>query len=183
MRYVGERVAAVMAETLDAARDAGPAVAVGYELPLDPVMHDGRCTPVRYDFGQSGGRHLNSDTEVGNRRSPGGVRRTHVPQPAHRQRADGAALRRARRYDPAERGYTLISGNQGVHRQKVGLLESSACRTACALICDDVGGELGRAPTVYPEQAVVVWAASGVGRPVRWTSDRSESFPADYSGP
>ena len=50
------------------------------------------------------------------------------------------------------------------------------------VLCPDVGGAFGPRTNVYPEQVVVVWAARHVGRPVRWTSDRSECFLSDLQG-
>ena len=50
------------------------------------------------------------------------------------------------------------------------------------MICPDVGGAFGLRTNVYPEQVVVVWAARHVGRPVRWTGERSECFLSDLQG-
>jgi carbon-monoxide dehydrogenase large subunit len=49
-------------------------------------------------------------------------------------------------------------------------------------ICPDVGGGFGLRNNLYPEQAAILWAAKRVGRPVKWTNDRSESFLTDYAG-
>ena len=49
-------------------------------------------------------------------------------------------------------------------------------------ICPDVGGGFGLRNNLYPEQAAILWAAKRIGRPVKWTNDRSESFLADYHG-
>jgi carbon-monoxide dehydrogenase large subunit len=49
-------------------------------------------------------------------------------------------------------------------------------------VCPDVGGGFGLRNNLYPEQALVLWAAKRVGRPVKWTNDRSESFLTDYAG-
>ena len=81
------------------------------------------------------------------------------------------------------RRYTLISGSQGVHRQRMALAEClCVAPERVRVICPDVGGAFGLRTNVYPEQASV-WAASQVGRPVRWTGERSESFPPGPSGP
>jgi carbon-monoxide dehydrogenase large subunit len=50
------------------------------------------------------------------------------------------------------------------------------------VVCPDVGGGFGPRSNLYPEQVLVAWAARRVGRPVRWTSDRSEAFLTDYQG-
>jgi carbon-monoxide dehydrogenase large subunit len=55
-------------------------------------------------------------------------------------------------------------------------------RDRLRVVCPDVGGGFGPRSRVYPEQIVVTWAARRIGRPVRWTSDRSEAFLTDYQG-
>ena len=49
------------------------------------------------------------------------------------------------------------------------------------MICPDVGGGFGSRTNLYPEQVAVVWAARRVGRPVKWTGDRTEAFLTDYT--
>ena len=50
------------------------------------------------------------------------------------------------------------------------------------VVAPDIGGGFGMKGTVYPEDALVVWAAGKIGRPVKWTADRSESFLSDMHG-
>jgi carbon-monoxide dehydrogenase large subunit len=50
------------------------------------------------------------------------------------------------------------------------------------VVCPDVGGGFGPRSSLYVEQLAVVWAAREVGRPVKWTGDRSEAFLSDYQG-
>jgi carbon-monoxide dehydrogenase large subunit len=86
-------------------------------------------------------------------------------------------------YDAAQDSYTLISGSQGAVRQKMGLI--GALRTTAdkvRVVCPDVGGGFGPRSMLYIEQVAVVWAARQVGRPVKWTGDRSEAFLSDYQG-
>jgi carbon-monoxide dehydrogenase large subunit len=83
----------------------------------------------------------------------------------------------------ADDSYQLISGSQGVSRQQACL--AAALRVPperVRVVCPDVGGGFGPRSHLYPEQVVVTWAARRVGRPVRWTSDRSEGFLTDYQG-
>jgi carbon-monoxide dehydrogenase large subunit len=77
----------------------------------------------------------------------------------------------------------MIAGSQGAHRQRAAL--AAALRVPpdrVRVICPDVGGGFGPRSNLYPEQVVVCWAARRLGRPVRWTSDRSEAFLTDYQG-
>ena len=86
-------------------------------------------------------------------------------------------------YDAAADSYTLISGNQGVHAPRMVLAESFGLPLEkIRFVCPDVGGGFGLRNNLYPEQATILWAAKRVGRPVKWTNDRSESFLTDYAG-
>ena len=55
-------------------------------------------------------------------------------------------------------------------------------RDRVRVVMRDVGGNFGTRGTFFPEYALVAWAAQRVGRPVKWTSDRSEGFLSDYQG-
>src|SRR5205814_2848088 len=80
-------------------------------------------------------------------------------------------------YDSETDSYTMVAGSQGVSRQHTAL--AGALRIPAErlrVVCPDVGGGFGPRSYLQPEQVIVVWAARHVGRPVRWTSDRSEAF-------
>ena len=78
---------------------------------------------------------------------------------------------------------TLVSGNQGVHRVRSALAQCFKLPPErVRVICPDVGGGFGPRTNVYPEQVAVLFAARRLGRPVKWTSDRSEAFLTDYQG-
>jgi len=86
-------------------------------------------------------------------------------------------------FDEKNNHYTLISGSQGVNKQKQCLqdalnLEADQVR----VICPDVGGGFGPRTMLYPEQLAVVWASYVLKQPVKWTSTRSEGFVSDYQG-
>jgi carbon-monoxide dehydrogenase large subunit len=77
--------------------------------------------------------------------------------------------------------YTLFCGSQGavLHKNMLArLLRTDRVR----VVVRDVGGGFGPRNYLQPEALVVVWAAKRVGRPVRWTSSRSEAFLADFQG-
>ncbi len=50
------------------------------------------------------------------------------------------------------------------------------------VIAPDVGGGFGTKGSIYNEQALVLWLAAKLGRPVKWTADRSEIFLTDNHG-
>jgi carbon-monoxide dehydrogenase large subunit len=86
-------------------------------------------------------------------------------------------------YDAATDSWTLISGSQGVARQRQSLSQAlKVPAERIRVISEDVGGGFGARTMVYPEQLAVLWAAHLVGRPVKWTSDRTEAFLTDFQG-
>jgi aerobic carbon-monoxide dehydrogenase large subunit len=188
-RYPGEGVAVVVAETLNQARDAAELVEVDYEeLPavtsIPAALADGapliwpqakRNTAFRTGFGD----------EAAVRRAFAGAAVV-VEHEFHNSRVANAQMEpRAATglYDATSGSYRLISGSQGVSRQKMVLAQALGVPPEkIHVVCPDVGGGFGPRSNLYPEQLLVAWAARRVGRPVRWTSDRSEAFLTDYQG-
>jgi aerobic carbon-monoxide dehydrogenase large subunit len=188
VRFVGEAVAVVVAESVVAARDAAEAVAVEYEvLPAvtdvmealadaAPTLWMGAPGNVALDcaFGDAAAveaafknAHLVVDATIRNQRT--------ISAFMEPRAAIGS-------YDAAGERYTLISGCQGAHRLRhalAGCLKVPQERVH--VMCPDVGGAFGSRFNIYPEQVAVVWAARRVGRPVKWTGDRSEAFLTDYT--
>src|SRR5258708_8686449 len=87
-------------------------------------------------------------------------------------------------YDKATQSYTLYSGNQGSgglrDRVAKGILNIDAAKLR--VVNKDVGGGFGMKAGAYPEQPLVLIAAKKIGRPVRWSSDRTEAFLTDQHG-
>jgi carbon-monoxide dehydrogenase large subunit len=86
-------------------------------------------------------------------------------------------------YNEAQGIYTILTGSQGAVRVKNTI---AACLGVppeqVRAITHDVGGAFGLLNNVYPEQVMVTWAARHVGRPVKWTGDRTQAFLTDYQG-
>jgi len=83
-------------------------------------------------------------------------------------------------YAPEDQRFTLYVGCQGVHNLRdalVGLMEVPTDKIR--VISRDVGGGFGARASLYPEYPVLLAAAKQLGRPVRWTATRSESFLTD----
>ena len=174
VRYVGDGVAMVVAETLDAARDAAELLDVDYrpkQARVDPQSPFARCF----------------DWEVGDARATSAAfeRAAHVTtlslvnnrvivNPLESRSAVGV-------YDSATGRYTLHTPCQGVHLVRSMLGESVLGVPAERLRVrtPDVGGGFGIKFAVYPEQGLVLFAARTLGRPVRWVADREEAFLAD----
>ena len=187
VRFVGEAVAYVIAETLEQARDAAERINVDYEvLPaaVDVATALAPGAPLLWD--ERGGNLLveaqNGDREA----TDTAFARAHriVRLKSHNQRVSGTPMEprcTIAEYDPASDSYTIHSVSQGVHRIKFTL---AGCLGVppdkVRVVTGDVGGGFGVRSSVYPEYAALAWAAKKVGRPVKWNSTRAEAFLADY---
>src|SRR5262249_43434577 len=87
-------------------------------------------------------------------------------------------------YDPGTRRYTLYSSTQNVHgvRQILAHQILHVPESRIRVVARDVGGGFGMKGNVYPEEAIVLWAARRVGRPVKWIPSRSEAILGDAQG-
>ena len=187
VRYPGEAVAVVVAESTFAARDAAEAVEVEYGV-LGAVT-DVREATDSETIWPSAADNIALDQDFGDAaavRSAFAAADLVVEQTFVNQRIANCQMEpRAgvASYDAAADSYTLISGNQGVHAPRMVLAESWGLPLEkLRFICPDVGGGFGLRNNLYPEQTTILWAAKRVGRPVKWTNDRSESFLTDYAG-
>jgi carbon-monoxide dehydrogenase large subunit len=187
-RYPGEAVAIVVADSVFAARDAAEAVEVDYEVL--PAATDSRTAigaePI---WPQETPDNVALDQDFGDIaavQAAFAAADLVVEQTFRNQRIASAQMEPrsgVASYDAAKDSYTLISGNQGVHVPRSALAECFGLPPEkLRLICPDVGGAFGLRTNLYPEQAAILWAARRVGRPVKWTNDRSESFLTDYQG-
>jgi carbon-monoxide dehydrogenase large subunit len=189
VRHVGEAVVMVVAETEDSARDAAERVHIDY-APLPAVvtqadalaegalrLWDGAPGNVCFDesFGDEAG------TAAAFEGAHLVLERTfRISRVVTCQMEPRAAIGR---YDAENDVCELISGSQGAVRQRAELAMALGLPVErCRVVCPDTGGGFGTRTTLYAEQLLVTWAARKLGRPVRWTSDRSEAFLADYQG-
>src|SRR5216683_570998 len=87
-------------------------------------------------------------------------------------------------YDPGTRRYTLYSSTQNVHgvRQILAHQILHVPESRIRVVARDVGGGFGMKGNVYPEEAIVIWAARRVGRPVKWIPSRSDAMLGDAQG-
>jgi len=186
--YVGDPVAVVVAETLAQARDAAERIKVDYDvLPAvtdpakaqaEPAIHEvaPRNTIYQWHLGDAkavdaalrAARHVTRLDIVNNRL---------VPNAMEPRVAIGE-------YDRGNDSFTLWNTTQNPHVAR--LVISAFVRVApehkLRVIAPDVGGGFGSKIFIYPEEVVCLWAAKKVGRPVKWTCDRSEAFLADAHG-
>ena len=187
VRYVGEPVAIVIAETVEAARAGGDLIEMEYEsLPCTtntarttdegkPQIWDDAPNNVCYDYGV--GDHAATDAAFASAAhvvSLDLVNNRLVPSYMEPR----AALAE---YDPDSERYTLITSTQSSHRCRESLAAEifKVPEDKIRVVTPDVGGGFGGKINVYPEHALAMWAARRIGRPVKWSGDRSQGFTAD----
>ncbi|MSO64861.1 MAG: xanthine dehydrogenase family protein molybdopterin-binding subunit [Alphaproteobacteria bacterium] len=189
-RYVGDQVAFVVAETRDQAAAAAELIAVDYEplpavissrdaiksgapqvhkevpgnLIYDWVLGDQAATDAAF----AKAHHITKIDLVNNRLIPNAM------EPR-------ASLGE---YDRGTDRFTLYTTSQNphVHRLALSAFIQIAPETKLRVVAPDVGGGFGSKIFIYAEECVVLWASKLVGRPVKWTADRYESFQSDAHG-
>jgi carbon-monoxide dehydrogenase large subunit len=190
VRFAGDRVAYVVAETAAQARDAADLVEVEYEaLPaivdLDDAAKAGAAkvwdenadgnVAFRLRFGSqeatdaafAAAKHVVSLRIVNNRLAPAAME----PRVAIGQ------------HDPIEDTYVLHSASQNPHGVRMEMSHVfHVPENRVRVVSPDVGGGFGLKGGTFPDDALVLWAAKTVRRPVKWTATRSESMLTDHGG-
>jgi carbon-monoxide dehydrogenase large subunit len=190
VRFVGQAVAVVIAETKNAARDAAEAVVVDYEaLPAAvdmpsalaagaPQLHPEAPGNIVYDWtlgdeaatnaALASAAHVVKIDLTNNRLVPNAME----PRAAVAQ------------YDEGEDHLTLWTTSQNPHvaRLVLSAFYNIAPEHKLRVIAPDVGGGFGSKIFIYPEEIVCAWASKKVNRPIKWTADRTEAFLTDAHG-
>jgi carbon-monoxide dehydrogenase large subunit len=184
VRHVGDPVAFVVAETLERARDAAELIEVDYEeLPavVDPAA--ARHAPPIWDDapGNLCTLYERGDAAAVEAAFAAAADVVRLSTRNNRLVVNTIEPRAAvGEYDAASGRYTLTTPSQGVHILRDVLKDVLGVPPErLRVVTPDVGGGFGMKFQVYPEQALTLWAARRVGRPVRWRGDRSESFLSD----
>ncbi|CAN5862840.1 molybdopterin-dependent oxidoreductase [soil metagenome] len=188
VRYVGEPIAAVVAETQQQAEDAVAFVEVSYkelEAVIDPyeAIKDG--APLLYDKVKNNisVREHTEHGDVETALASAAIRvsaKIRSPR-CHPAPMEGRAV--AAMPDPITRGITFWSSTQAPHwnRNEVAdALGLSQNQVRC--IAPEVGGGFGCKIGAYPEDFVVTALAKDMNRPVKWVESRSENFLATNHG-
>jgi carbon-monoxide dehydrogenase large subunit len=175
VRYVGQAVAVVVAETRALAEDAAELVEVDYE-PLEPL------TDVR-----GGGPRLTRWSRSGGDVSAAFERAAHVVRTSHSIPRLVASPMETRGIvassEPGSGLLTMWISAQDPHRPLSQLAHAlKRPQDTIRVIVPDVGGAFGSKGVAAPESAAVAIAAIDLGRPVKWTEDRLENFLAAYQG-
>ncbi len=193
VRHVGEPVALVVAETLAQARDAAEAIVVDYaELPAAVDVHAATApgaTPLYEHIPNNIVFDWDNDTSDFAAVDAAFARAAHVTtleMTNNRVVANSMEPRNAiGDYDAAAGRPVLYTATQGTHFVRDPLAENvlKLPKEKLRVVTPtNVGGAFGMKAFIYPEQAMVVWAAGKLKRPVKWQSDRSEGFMSDNQG-
>jgi carbon-monoxide dehydrogenase large subunit len=188
VRFVGEPVALVIADTPSLAEDAAERVVVEYDVL--PAVVDAReaMAPEAPSVWAECAGNLALTCDVGDKEATDRAFAT----AAHVVRFEGWAHRVTGtpmeprsvlgEYDPAAARYTLrTTTGAGVVRTRERLASILGVPIEnCRCVFGDMGGNFGTRNAFYPEYALLPWAARKVGRPVRWTASRLECFMTDY---
>jgi carbon-monoxide dehydrogenase large subunit len=190
VRYVGDHVAVVIAETPAIARDAAEKVVVDYTvLPAAPDMLSATRAgaPVIHDVAPDNTVY---NWHLGNKEATDAA----FAKAAHVTKLDiinnrlvpNAMETRAAvgDYDEGMDSFTLYTTSQNPHvaRLVLSAFIGIAPEHKLRVIAPDVGGGFGSKIFIYAEETICVWAAKKVRHPVKWTADRTEAFLADAHG-
>ncbi len=190
VRYVGDPVAMVVAETLAQAKDAAELVAVEYE-PLASVTSVAEAArsdaPRVWDENPDNVSHTyergdRQAAEAAFARAAHVVTRSYVITRVHAQYMEPRGATGL--YDPAEDRYTLYADVNYPHRVRNMLANAvfKVPESQVRVICRDVGGGFGAKGWQYVDHRLVLWAARKLERPVKWRCERSEAVLADEHG-
>ncbi len=190
VRYLGDAVAVVVAEREELARNAAELVQIDFtELPcvMDveaaggpdaPELHPQAPGNECYDWGIGDeaavdaaiarAAHITQLKVINNRLVPN----------AMETRAINAS------YDAARDRYTVYAASQNPHglRMTLAAIIGFGPEHKIRVISEDVGGGFGSKAFNYAEEVVCLWAAKTIGRPVKWTAQRTEAFLTDAHG-
>jgi carbon-monoxide dehydrogenase large subunit len=189
VRHVGDPIALIVAESAPEAKAAAGLCEVEYDvLPavVNPATASASATPVHdiapdnvcftwavgdkaaVDTAFARAAHVTRLSLINNRLIPNAIE----PRAANAQ------------YSPASDAYTLYvtSQNPHVERLLMAAFVLGIPEHKLRVVAPDVGGGFGSKIYLYAEEAALVWASRRVGRPIKWTAERSESFLTDAHG-
>ncbi|MDP7546008.1 MAG: xanthine dehydrogenase family protein molybdopterin-binding subunit [Alphaproteobacteria bacterium] len=190
VRFVGDPIAVVIAETLAQAKDGAELVAVDYtELPSvvstseadkpgAPQLHEECPDNVALDWELGDKAAVDAAfASAAKTASVDLINNRMVTNPMEPRAAVGE-------YNSGTDEITLYltSQNPHVHRLVMSAFMNIAPEHKFRVVAPDVGGGFGSKIFTYNEEAICAWAAKKVNRPVKWTADRSEAFLSDAHG-
>jgi carbon-monoxide dehydrogenase large subunit len=190
VRYVGDPVAMVIAETVEQAKDAAELVMVDYEMlpsvtdvaeaakPGAPVIWDENGDNISHTFE----RGNKAATDAAFAKAAHIVRRRYVVTRVHAQFMEPRGSLGV--FDKFEDRYTLYADVNYPHRVR-NMLAANVFKvpeSQVRVVVNDVGGGFGIKGWQYVDHRLVLWAAKKLDRPVKWRCERSEAIMADEHG-
>ncbi|PBB69195.1 carbon monoxide dehydrogenase [Mesorhizobium sp. WSM4312] len=190
VRYVGDAVVIVVAETKGQARDAAEAVEITYKELKAVVEATKALEKGAPQIHAESENNLIFDWEIGDAKATDAAIKAaaHVTRMkiVNNRLVPNAMEPRAAlgHYDKAEDHYTCWTTSQNPHvaRLVMSAFYNVAPENKLRVIAPDVGGGFGSKIYIYPEEIVCLWASKKTGVPVKWVADRTESFLSDAHG-
>jgi carbon-monoxide dehydrogenase large subunit len=189
VRFVGDPIAFVVAETINQAKDAAEAVVVDIDpLPVvtraseamkpgAPQLYDGVPNNMVLDYYYGDAEKTKAAFGKAAHTVKLDIDNTRIVVAAMEPRV-GVGF-----YDKAKEHYTLYVPCQGVAGNRVLLATLLKCRAEnIRIVTGNVGGSFGMKSVNYPEYTCLLHASKVLGKPVKWTDDRSGSFLSDSHG-
>ena len=189
VRFMGDPVALIVAETLVAAQDAAEALIIDYDaLPalIDPRVAQNANAPLVWNDAPNN-RAFTYEKGDPTAVADAFAMATHIAE-IHLVNNRVAAMALEPRtvravYDPARDHYTLTLSAASIHLFRPEIATVLRVRDEqIDLIVPDAGGGFGMKNVAYPEYALLAWAAKTIGRPLVWTADRLEEFSSGVHG-
>ncbi|MSO74626.1 MAG: xanthine dehydrogenase family protein molybdopterin-binding subunit [Alphaproteobacteria bacterium] len=189
VKHVGDSVAMVVAETVDQAKDAADLIDIDYAV-LPSITDLGAVLDAKAPLAWPElGSNLCFDWENGDKAATDAAfakaaRTVTVKLVNNRVVVNSMEPRGAiGNFDKADGRFTLYCSTQGSHlHQKLIAQQMGIDKAQLRVITPDVGGGFGMKIFMYSEYPLVLLAAKAIGRPVKWTGERSDAFLSDTQG-
>ena len=188
VRYVGDHIAVVIAESLEQARSAAEKITIDLDV-LPPVVdlstaigntqiHDEMDDNIYFDWELGDESATASALESAAKIVELTVTNNRVIPNAIEPRAAVAE------YNETNESFTLYTTSQNPHltRLVMAAFMLQIPESKLHVVAPDVGGGFGSKIYIYPEEAVCTWATKKLRRPIKWTAERSEAFLGDAHG-
>jgi aerobic carbon-monoxide dehydrogenase large subunit len=190
VRYVGDHVAVVIADTYPEAKDAAEKIVVDYGLLPAVIDIAGAAKPGQRHIHEAAPNNTVYNWHLGDKAATDAafasaahvtkidlVNNRMIPNAMEPRAALGD-------YDSGTDTMTLYTTSQNPHVARVVLsaFVGLAPENKLRVIAPDVGGGFGSKIFIYADETVCLWAAKKINRPVKWTADRTEAFLCDAHG-
>ena len=190
VRYVGEPVAFVVADSANQAKDAAELIDIDYEILPAVVTAKAALTPGAPLVWDDNPGNEAFYHEVGDKAAVDAAfarAERIVRDKIHVNRVTANSMEPRgciAEYDTGQERYTIRCTIQSVHATRAALADHifKVPQHQIRVVCDNMGGGFGMKGGCYPEYALALWAAEITGRRVRWTAERSEGLASDEQG-